>query len=105
MPKRAREMRQKIRELERDVAGLAVTGLVDELVQKFQDIPVVVEHLEKMQGDIVDNVGLFLHPQDGQGLPAQIQQVMESKESAAMRRYTINVLVDRSELNGAPVSL
>ena len=103
MPKRAREMRQKIRQLERDVAGLAVTGLVDELVQKYQDIPVVAEHLEKMQSDIVDNVGLFLHPADGQGQPAQIQQVIESKESAAMRRYAINVLVDRSDLKGAPV--
>jgi len=103
MPKRAREMRQKIRQLERDVASLAVTGLVEELVQKHTDIPVVVEHLERMQSDIVDNVGLFLHPPDGQGMPAQLQQVMESKESAAMRRYAINVLVDRSELAGAPV--
>jgi lon-related putative ATP-dependent protease len=103
MPKRAREMRQKIRQLERDVASLAVAGLVDELIQKYSDIPVVAEHLEKMQGDIVDNVGLFLQAPDGQGQPAQIQQVMESKESAAMRRYAINVLVDRSELSGAPV--
>ncbi len=103
MPKRAREMRQKIRQLERDVASLAVTGLVDELVQKYSDIPVVVEHLEKMQSDIIDNVGLFLHPPDGQGMPAQLQQVMESKESDAMRKYAINVLVDRSDLTGAPV--
>ena len=103
MPKRAREMREKMRQMERDVAGLAVTGLVDELVLKYQDIPDVVEHLEKMQSDIVDNVGLFLHPQEGQGVPAQIQQVIESKESAAMRRYTVNVLVDRSDLKGAPV--
>jgi len=103
MPKRAREMREKMRQMERDVAGLAVTGLVDELVLKYQDIPDVVEHLEKMQSDIVDNVGLFLHPQEGQGAPAQIQQVIESKESAAMRRYSVNVLVDRSELKGAPV--
>jgi lon-related putative ATP-dependent protease len=103
MPKRAREMRQKIRQLERDVASLAVTGLVDELVQKHSDIPVVVEHLEKMQIDIVDNVSLFLHPPEGQGMPAQLQQVMESKESAAMRRYAINVLVERTDTNGAPV--
>jgi lon-related putative ATP-dependent protease len=103
MPKRAREMRQKMRQLERDVAGLAVTGLVDELTQKYRDIEVVAEHLEKMQSDILDNVGLFLPPQDGHGAPAQIQQVMESKESAAMRRYAINVLVDCSELKGAPV--
>ncbi len=103
MPKRAREMRQKIRQLERDVAGLAVSGLVDELVQKYQDVPAVVDHLENMQADIVDNVGMFLHQSEGQGLPAQIQQMMESRESAVMRRYAVNVLVDRSELSGAPV--
>jgi lon-related putative ATP-dependent protease len=103
MPKRAREMRQKIRQLEHDVASLAVSGLVDELVQKHSDIPLVAEHLEKMQVDIVDNVGLFLHPPDGQGVPAQLQQVMESRESAAMRRYAVNVLVDRSDLTGAPI--
>jgi lon-related putative ATP-dependent protease len=103
MPKRAREMRQKIRQLEHDVASLAVSGLVDELVQKHSDIPLVVDHLEKMQVDIVDNVGLFLHPPDGHGMPAQLQQVMESRESAAMRRYAVNVLVDRSDLAGAPI--
>ncbi|MDH4002355.1 MAG: AAA family ATPase [Xanthomonadales bacterium] len=103
MPKRARDMRQKMRELERDVAGLAVAGLVEELMQKYSDIPPVVEHLQNMQADIIENVGLFLQPPDAQGAPAQIQQVMESKESAAMRRYAINVLVDRSELEGAPV--
>ena len=104
-PKRAREMRQKVRQLERDVASMAVTGLLDELLQKYQGVPGVVEHLQKMQNDIVDNVGLFLRPADGQGqgLPAQLQQVMESKESAAMRRYAINVLVDRGEEQGAPI--
>ncbi len=102
-PKRAREMRQKIRQLERDVAGLAVTGLVDELKQKYQDSPVVVEHLERMQADIVDNVGVFLRPSDGTGLPPQMQEVLRSREPAAMRRYAINVLVDRSDCEGAPV--
>jgi lon-related putative ATP-dependent protease len=94
-----------VRQLERDVASMAVTGLLDELLQKYQGVPGVVEHLQKMQNDIVDNVGLFLRPADGQGqgLPAQLQQVMESKESAAMRRYAINVLVDRGEEQGAPI--
>lgn len=102
-PKRAREMRQKVRKLERDVASMAVTGLLDEVLQKYEDVPQVVKHLEKMQNDIVDNVSLFLRPADGQGAPAPIQQIMESRESAAMRRYAINVLVDRSEDQGAPV--
>jgi len=102
-PKRARELRKKFRQLEHDVAGLAVSGLVDELKQKYQGIPVVVDHLERMQIDIIDNVGLFLKPSDGPGLPAQMKEILRSKASAAMRRYAINILVDRSECEGAPV--
>lgn len=102
-PKRARELRQKIHQLEHDVASLAVTGLVDELKQKYQETPAVVEHLERMQTDIVDNVSLFLRSTDGPGLPAQMKEILRSKESDAMRRYAINVLVDRSDCEGAPV--
>jgi len=102
-PKRAREMRKKVRQLERDVASMAVTGLIDDLLQKYKDVPAVVDHLQRMQNDIVENVSLFLRPSEGQEMPAPLQQVMESKESAAMRRYSINVLVDRSEEQGAPV--
>jgi len=103
MPQKAREMRQQIRQLERDVAGLAVSGLVDELVQKYADLPAVSAHLANMQEDIVENVSLFLHGQEGQEAPVQIQQMQESRETAAMRRYAVNVLVDRSEQKGAPV--
>lgn len=102
-PKHAREMRQKLRQLEHDVAGLAVTGLIDELRQKYKDIPAIIEHLASMQADIVDNVGLFLNPPDSQGLPAQMQEMLHSKGSSAIRRYAINLLVDRSESQGAPV--
>jgi lon-related putative ATP-dependent protease len=104
IPKQAREMRQKIRQLERDVAGLALTGLIEELVQKYQDLPAVVEHLRRMETDIIENVGTFLRPSDGQGVPVvQLQQMMESKESAAMRRYAINVFVEHGGDSGAPV--
>lgn len=102
-PKHAREMRQKLRQLEHDVAGLAVTGLIDELRQKYKNVPAVVEHLEDIQADIIDNVGLFLNPPDEQGLPAQMREMLHSKSSAAIQRYAINLLVDGSESKGAPV--
>ena len=102
-PKHAREMRQKLRQLEQDVAGLAVTGLIDELRQKYKNIPDIVEHLAGMQSDITDNVGLFLKSSDGPGLPDQVREVMRSKESAVIQRYSINLLIDRSEREGAPV--
>ena len=102
-PKHAREMRQKIRQLEHDVASLAVSGLFGELKQTYKDIPVVVEHLESMQADIVDNVGIFLNPSNGPGLQAQMRKMLHSRESSALRRYAISVLVDRSGCRGAPV--
>lgn len=102
-PKHAREMRQRLRQLEHDVAGLAVTGLIDELRQKYNDIPAIVEHLAEMQADIIDNVGLFLPPPDGHGLPQQMRELLRSKGSSAMRRYAINLLVDHSDSEGAPV--
>lgn len=102
-PKHAREMRQKLRQLEHEVASLAVTGLIDELRQKYKHVPVVIEHLAGMQADIIDNVGLFLKTSDGPDLPAQMQEMLRSKESGVIRRYAINLLVDRSECEGAPV--
>ena len=60
IPKKASDMREKIRQLEREVAGLAVTGMLDELMERYADLPGVVSHLERMREDIVENVGLFL---------------------------------------------
>jgi len=100
-PKRAREMRQKVRQLERDVASMAVTGLLDDVIHKYRETPDVVRHLQQMQNDIVDNVALFLRQPESQGTP--LQQAVESRESAAMRRYGVNVLVNRAEERGAPV--
>ena len=103
MPKKASEMRRQVQQLERDVAGIAVAGLVEELVEKYSDIPAVVEHLERMQADIVDNVPLFLPRAEGPAPVPQAQNEEESGGSAAMRRYSVNVLVDREGQEAAPV--
>jgi len=101
IPKQASEMREKVRQLEREVAGLAVTGILDELIERYSDLPGVVGHLERMREDIVDNVGLFLSTPDGPpGLP---QQGGEGARSSAMQRYSVNVLVHQEAPRGAPV--
>jgi lon-related putative ATP-dependent protease len=101
IPKRASEMREKIRQLEREVAGLAVTGILDEMIERYADLPGVVSHLERMREDIVDNVALFQPNADGP--PGFPQQGGESARSSAMQRYSINVLVHQEASQGAPV--
>jgi len=103
MPKQARKMRQEFRELEHDVANLAIAGLIDDLVEKYGSLPAVAEHLRMIQEDIVENVDLFLQQSEGSGPMTGMPGSTHSRQSEVMRRYSINVLVDCSDCAGAPV--
>ena len=107
IPQWEREMRQALRELNRDVTGFAVTHLIDELKRRYEDLPEVVDHLEAVKADVVDNAEAFMHQEGGPGggpvamvagMPVQMRQAPPD-----FTRYKVNVLVDRTETEGAPV--
>jgi lon-related putative ATP-dependent protease len=110
-----RKMRERLNELNREMANLAVGGLIDELREKYSDYPEVVEHLDAVQEDVVENAENFLPQQGGQqggGLQQQLQQMMQGGDAqgrqamvqeALMRRYKVNVIVDNSDTEHAPV--
>jgi len=102
MPKKASEMRRQMQELEREVAGLAVVELLEDLKKKYADLPAVTGHLDRMRRDIVENVPLFLPTREA---PSPVPQAAnpEPDDSRPMRRYDVNVLVNRSGEQGAPV--
>lgn len=107
-PKRLHRMHRKSRELEREVAMLALSGLIDELAEKYKDLHTVMEHLQRLQSDIVDQVDLFhsLQGQQKQSLKALLEgQSIEgqAEESVVKRRYGVNVIIDHSEDKVAPV--
>jgi len=102
-----REAREKVKELDRQVAMFAVGHRIDELRQKYAALPEVVSYLDAVQQDIVKNVNEF-------------REAPKSEETAQtallggalprfllgppiLRRYQVNVLVDHSESKGAPV--
>ena len=108
IPQETRRMRAKVRELEREVSMYAVGGLISQLIETYADVPDVVDHLTEMQGDIVNNVELFLRPSEQRGLGARAPvagrlQGMDGEGSPAMRRYAVNLLVDHTGDSGAPV--
>jgi len=110
-----RKMRERLNELNREMANLAVGGLIDELREEYSDYPEVVEHLDAVQEDVVENAENFLPQQGGQqggGLQQQLQQMMQGGDAqgrqamvqeALMRRYKVNVIVDNSDTEHAPV--
>lgn len=108
-----RDMRERLEELNREMANLAVGAMIDELREKYSEHPDVVEHLDAVQEDVVQNAESFL-PQGGgqQGGQQALQQMVQGEQGharqammqeALMRRYKVNVVVDNSSSKHAPV--
>lgn len=97
-----RDARAKVKELDRQVAMLAVGHRIDELKEAYRDLEPVVAYLEAVKNDVVENVEDFRQTGEQEaeavlGLPTQ------ALAKAKYRRYQVNVLVDHSESEGAPV--
>jgi lon-related putative ATP-dependent protease len=102
-PQRVRKVREKVRELDREVTGFAVGGLIDDLMEAYCQWPKVVQYLKDLRSDITDNVDIFRKsPGEQQTAEAELPG-QQPKESAALRRYGVNVVVDHSQSKGAPV--
>jgi lon-related putative ATP-dependent protease len=97
-----REAREKVKELDRQVATFAVGGMMDELREKYAELPDVVNYLNAVQRDVVENVDEFRKPDEApQAMDIPLPLSMMS--APLLRRYQVNVLVDHSQSRGAPV--
>lgn len=94
-----REANSKVRDLEEQIALFAITILIDELREKYSKIDDVLKYLDAVQKDILDNYSQFLKPHKEDGLAAMIK----GWEAPFFTRYEVNVLIDNSVLEGAPV--
>jgi lon-related putative ATP-dependent protease len=106
MPSWQRETQEKLKALNREMANFAVGGLIDELREKYSDYPDIVDHLDAVQKDIVENARDFLQAGEQESdLPAMLRIASEGSDggSPLARRYRVNLLVDHSESDGAPV--
>ena len=96
-----RGMRERLNELKREMADLAVGTLIDELRETYAHYPEVIAHLDAVQEDVVANAAQFLPQQEPDA--QRSVPMMQQSQSHLLRRYSINVLIDHSEMDGAPV--
>jgi lon-related putative ATP-dependent protease len=87
---------EALQKLDREVTTFALTPLIEEVREKYEDCPEVVQYLHDVQNDILDNLALFREEQPAQASPAGMP-------ADPFRKYQVNVLVDNSSLKGAPV--
>jgi len=66
VPKMRREAQRKVRELNRQVVGATVTGLIEELKAAYVALEPVVRHLEGVHEDVLDHAEFFRHPKEGE---------------------------------------
>jgi len=76
----------------------AISGhQIDELAEKYKDLPDVVAHLEAIRGDLAENLDIFLDDDDEQAAIAYA-----SLDKKMPRRYLVNVVVHQ-KTNEVPV--
>jgi lon-related putative ATP-dependent protease len=106
MFRKVRELDQKGREaleaLNQEVALSAIGNRVASLKDKYAKVDEILAYIDAVQKDIVDNLPQFLPepPQPEQG-PPQFQHPLI--QALILRKYEVNVIVDNSGTDGAPV--
>lgn len=108
VPQYQKEIRERLKELNRGIIDYAVGGLIDEIRKKYEDIPEIPSYLDMVEADVVENVEDIL-PQDEDSPTAAQNPLMalmartRGSEENTLKRYKVNVFVDNSKTQGAPV--
>jgi predicted ATP-dependent protease len=101
MPQLERDHRERVKSLNREVALYAVGHVIDELRQRYADLPDVLSHIDAVQADILENVHDFMAASEEEDAAGQIRKLLSG--TPTVRRYSVNVVVERGDSRGGPV--
>jgi len=102
-----KELKEELKELDKGVGDFIIKGLIEDLVEKYKDLPEVVDFLKDIQRDISENIDIFKPGQKQQGGQlAQLQGLQRGNiRDKVLKRYDVNLFVDNSKKEGAPVEI
>jgi lon-related putative ATP-dependent protease len=84
------ETRERLRQIDREVAEAAIRHHFDELFAHYTAEPEITKYLDEVHQDVLEQIDDFA--------PSE-----ERPEPVDLRRYEVNLLVDNSQIQGAPV--
>lgn len=94
-----KEMLERVKTFEREIAQSAISPLVEFLKERYQDLPEVTAYLEEVEKDIIEYVRDF-QPQSDE---SQFIIFGKASRGEVLQRYMVNLLVDNSGCETAPV--
>ncbi|MCB0117204.1 MAG: AAA family ATPase, partial [Caldilineaceae bacterium] len=99
-----REARAALRTLQQETARFTVEPVIARLSEEYADQAIIQRHLQAMRADILENLEHFVEQEESEGQPEGDGDGGRPKNYLAdHNRYRVNLLVDRSHLQGAPV--
>jgi predicted ATP-dependent protease len=114
VPANEREARDRLEELNREIGGRVIDDAINVLRQTYSTLEDVLAFLSAMRADLIDHVDVFVRAAQN-GSPQQIQSGVPQQQArqgggqqpqldgAFWRRYRVNLVVDHSDTDGAPV--
>lgn len=105
-PRLKREFDARVRELHDEISRLVVDDLLDDLLAKYKELPEVVAYLTAVQADVGANLDDFVgagEQKPEEQFASRLPLPGAAGQSPALRRFQVNVLVESSDGQGAPV--
>jgi lon-related putative ATP-dependent protease len=96
VPQWQHEIQERMEVLFRETVALTVRQFIKNLEEKYREYRVVMQYLSALKTDIIENAELF------QEQVINNRELLSS-ETPFLNKYTINILVDNSETQGAPI--
>src|SRR5947199_9090350 len=99
---------EDLRKLRDEAVHYAIGGVIDSLVQRYQDVPDVVRYLRALKDDIMENTDLFIQTEPSEKTDAPDQGASPGPANdwpdLRRRRYENKIPIDNKDLKGARVS-
>jgi lon-related putative ATP-dependent protease len=96
-----RQAGEAVEKLDREVVAYTIKHPIEELKEKYSQLPDLIEYLEVLREDILENSSQFRADSTEEETPAILR--FAQPKADLKRRYQVNVLIDNGELEGAPV--
>ncbi|HOM01489.1 MAG TPA: ATP-binding protein [Acetivibrio sp.] len=97
-----KEAEERVAEWENKIALFAVGMQINDLKEKYKDYKEVVKYLEQVQEDILENLDDFREEEYNDEHQLLVPW-LKGAEGTPVDKYKVNLLVDNSALEGAPV--
>lgn len=105
-----RELRERIQDLNKETTDFAIGALIDELKEKYAQYEQIQAHLDALRQDVITHARDIVadSSQDGSQLQSgrsgrQFSVSQDLADHPVLRRYRVNLIVDNSDTDGAPV--